>query len=301
MFIERYVELDIDKVKRSIPLYCENKLSYFRREKSGNYTFMIKDGFTHELHMNLISYEILRLCLGKQSIKEICHEIANRYPDVKCKRLEFDIIQIIKQFDALNLIDWGKDGSPFMKSYEKEINGKFVIKLAEEKDIRDVSCFYKELLPSPSNEVTFYLYPPRDRMEYLKDLFLRHKFFSYSEDFFLVSFKDSSKSCGIVSIKSNKAISSAGVIGTIGFRDIDNKDLVDIMNEIINSYISLCFQLCKKIEFQLCPSKENYSLSLEKALLELGAKKEAVLKSEFPEENGDIIIYSYFLSKEDGR
>ena len=30
-------------------------------------------------------------------------------------------------------------------------------------------------------------------------------------------------------------------------------------------------------------------------------KKEAVLKSEFPEENGDIIIYSYFLSKEDGR
>ena len=48
MFIERYVELDIDKVKRSIPLYCENKLSYFRREKSGNYTFMIKDGFTHE-------------------------------------------------------------------------------------------------------------------------------------------------------------------------------------------------------------------------------------------------------------
>ena len=92
-----------------------------------------------------------------------------------------------------------------------------------------------------------------------------------------------------------------GVIGTIGFRDIDNKDLVDIMNEIINSYISLCFQLCKKIEFQLCPSKENYSLSLEKALLELGAKKEAVLKSEFPEENGDIIIYSYFLSKEDGR
>ena len=26
-----------------------------------------------------------------------------------------------------------------MKSYEKEINGKFVIKLAEEKDIRDVT------------------------------------------------------------------------------------------------------------------------------------------------------------------
>lgn len=298
MLIQNYNELDIEKVRESIPIYCESRLSYFRRENEGNYTFIIRNGFTNELHVNAISYEILHLCIGNQTIRDIAKEIASRYPTVNFQNIEHDVVQVIKKFDALNLIDWGKDGSPFMKNYVKEVKDKFIVKLAEEKDIREISKFYRNFLSVQNIKSTFYLYPPRDHAEYLQELFLRHKLFSYTEDFFLIYFKNNKNICGVVSIKSNKAISAVGVVGTIAFSEIESTEFVEIITQIINSYVELCFPLCKKIEIQFCPSKNNYSSVLEDTMSDIGLEKEAVLKSEFPEENGDLIIYSRFLVKE---
>lgn len=281
----------------SIPVFSKDNLLYFRDEKEGYMTLISKEHpETMELIINPTSKEILELCDGKRTISNIYKTFEEWYPKVSKQRLQLDINKTFSTYSRLGIIKW-KGGNPFIDEMREKIGGDLSISVGYEEHLPIIMDFLNSFgIPTQEYNIPddyyFYLNPILLPNQEYKDVVIRQKLFSFSEELFLLREKD--ELSGLVTIGVpiiQKGKSKAGVINLI----IIKKE--DIIFKSLIKYALMIFPIFSIVE----PTKINFLSEKEDEdiishLKENGFVSEETRKNEIGF-NKDINLYSYYYSE----
>jgi len=281
----------------SIPMFSKDNLMYFRDEKEGYMTLISKEHpETMELIINPTSKEILELCDGKRSIPDIYKTFEEWYPDVSKKRLQLDINKILSTYSRLGIIKW-KGKNPFIDEMKEEIGGDFSISVGYEEHLPVIMDFLnsfgipKQELYIP-DDYYFYLNPILLPNQEYKDVVIRQKLFSFSEEFFIL--RDKNKLLGLITMGVpiiQKGKSKAGVINLIVIKKEDKifKNLLEYILRIFPM-----FSIVEPTKIKFFSEKEDKDIISH--LKENGFVLEGTLKNEIGF-NKNLTLYSYYYEE----
>jgi hypothetical protein len=273
------------------PKFKYSNLGWYREEKEGYWTFIPKyHPETRELVINRTSKDILNFCDGCRTIQQIEEEMNKKYPDASTIQIKNDISKMLSKFSRLGVIEWDGE-NPFLERKEEPINEEFSMVIAQEDNLMDILNFLKDSQNYDKDRYYFYANPVNVSAEY-SELELRHKLFSFKEEFFLV--KNKKKVVGLISIAMPKLIYfCSALIKNI----VTPSELIeDHINYSIDNLLFLSVNEVIKIEL----FEDNSTIlddTLKKILLNNNFVEEAYLKNELGFDK-DLRIYSWFYKKE---
>lgn len=266
---------------RAIPVLKKENLAYSREEKEGYWTLIPKlHPETRELIVNFTAEEILELCDGKRSLKEIEEVMMNRYPSVQRAQIEIDVEKTIASFSRLGVIEWMDGDNPFLYRCKAPLGGDFWLAIGQEDDILRIENFIKyfQVLSSAqfdSKEMFRYKSPYVHEKEY-EILALRQKLFAYIEEFFLLFHHQ--EIWGLLSVEiplhSNSTVAMIKMIIT------PKEYFRELLRYAQDNFLMLVVRDTTKIRIiELLP--EPLDLTMKEVLLSEGYKEEGILQDEF--------------------
>lgn len=270
------------------PKLIKNCFDYIRREKENNYLILLN---THpelgNLWINETTYSILKSFDGEKNIKEIINLFISKFVNLEEKTIDEDIKNVLSRFSFFGLIDWQGYENPFQISYEKSLNNKFILKVAEEKDTLEILNFIKS-----SSELSKGLLSSYFNIKNYNHLSLRARIFQKIEEFFILYDKNGNIINIISVVMPNLTNSTTGLINFIA----DISDLQNVKNLIDFAIIAIpdisIIQL-NKITFL---GKEEYKNILNSIFSDIGFVNESILKNETSINSLDY-LWSYFYEK----
>jgi len=281
----------------SIPVFSKDNLMYFRDEKEGYMTLISKEHpETMELIINPTSKEILEFCDGNRTISDIYKAFEEGYPDVSKKRLQLDINKTLSTYSRLGIIKW-KGKNPFINEMREEIGGDFSISVGYEEHLPVIMDFLNsfgihEQEYNIPDDFYFYLNPILLPNQEYKDVVIRQKLFSFSEEFFIL--REKNKLLGLITmgvpiIQQGKT--KAGVINLIVIKKEDEifKNLLEYILRIFPM-----FSIVEPTKIKFFSEKKDKDIISH--LKENGFVLEGTLKNEIGF-NRDITLYSYYYDE----
>ncbi len=281
----------------AVPIFSKDYLLYFRDEKEGYMTLISKEHpETMELIINPTSKQILELCNGKRTISDIYKTFEKWYPQVSKKKLHMDIIKALSNFSRLGIIKWeGKN--PFVNEMREEIDNNIYMLVGYEEHFSLIMNFLNSFgIPQQKYNIAhnyyFYLNPLSIPNHEYRDVAIRQKLFSYSEEFFLIRRKD--KTIGLITVSVpiyQKGKSKAGVINLIVVEK-KNKILDYAFDYILR--IFPIFSIVQPTKIKIFLEKEDDEIIAH--LKEKGFKLEGKVKNEIDFDK-NLVVYSYYYVK----
>ena len=273
------------------PNFKYTNLGWYREEKEGYWTFIPKyHPETRELVINRTSKDILNFCDGRKSIQQIEQDMKKKYPDAPVSQLKNDRLKMLSKFSRLGIIEWDGE-NPFLERKEEPINDKFSMVIAQEDNLEDILDFFGDSKNYDNDKYFIYSNPVNVSAEY-SEVELRHKLFSFREEFFLI--KNQANVVGLISIAMPTLIYYCSALIKNIITPVEF--IQDHINYSIDNLLFLSVNEVIKIEL----FEDNSAFlndDLKKILISNDFIEEAYLKNELGY-NRDLRIYSWFYKKE---
>jgi len=272
----------------SKPVFIKENVEYEREEKNGFWTYLSKaHSEAREIIVNGTSKEILSLCDGSRTTKQIEKEMKKRYPDAKFKKIKTDVDSVIASFSRLGIIDW-KGVNPFLYRKPEIIENDMSMMIAQEEDISSILEFIENHSERKDADYIYYKSPSVPGDEYA-ELGLRQKLFFYAEEFFLLV--KGNKIIGLMSIGVDKFAGNT----VAGLRlIICPKEHLKRLLEYTQDYSPIISVVeYSKVRF-LEPLYKEASPELIELLKKEGYQKEGTLKNEFGLDKNVILWAKYY-------
>jgi len=261
------------------PVFKKENLMYEREEKEGFYTIIPKyHPETKELVINRTARELLELCDGRRTLEEIEKEMLFRYPEIPSAKIKADVLSVISKFSRLLVIEWIGE-NPFLYKKEEILSDDLSLVVGQEEDIFkilkfiDGSNIFQEI--KYSEDYFYYKDPLLNELEYVEEVALRAKLFSYAEEFFLL--RKNSEIIGLISI--GVPIMPRVTAAVIKLIIAPKEYFVDFIKYAQDSFPLLTVKRITKIKIFETSSKKMQS-ELKKEFENLGYKEEGTLEHE---------------------
>ncbi len=228
---------------------------------------------------------ILRLCDSCLAPQEVSGRLHSLYPDVELAEIENDVQEILFTFSKNGLIDWGKEGNPFMTTKEVRLADGYSLALAGEEDIRTLIQFIHS--PSFYQNALSYMNPLRDDNEYSDELLYRAKLFNYSEEFFLLK-DNENRVKGVVSVLLPTQKKSTSC--SFGLLSLDEAYLEAAWGMVKEVLPEIAVWDVSKIKFHGILQKHDRITEL---LEQMEFSKEGIFKQEIYHHDIEIVSYLY--------
>ena len=138
----------------SIPIYLKDKETFFRKERNGLYSLMVKDrGELGYLRINQMAKHIMEMCDGSHSIQNIVYEIESRFEVPKKAKLFDDIDRTIHILWRLGLIGF-KSYNYLLTRYQVSKRGYTYVFMQEEDALEFNSNRYSIMLRNACIDIT---------------------------------------------------------------------------------------------------------------------------------------------------
>ena len=241
----------INSLEKHVPTIDRDSIAFFREEKDGVYSILSNCGYTSEMILNKTGKEIMDLCCDNRSIAEIISAVSKVYTNVKEDIIKNDTLNLLYNFNRIQIIQWKDGESPFMFNNSYDIPDG-TVSMATEKDIRTISAFMRK---GTRHQKPFYTLINYTRSEesYCDEVFIRYTLFDCVEDYFIV--KDNQKEVvGVISVIPPK---DERVSCQFGIVSCNPQFASDAINVIVQNYPQIASDVikCEKFKIQLLKSQ----------------------------------------------
>ncbi|GEM_PF-2372996 len=126
------------------PIFLNNLIAYSREENNGFLSFrFITPALSNETILNWTSVEIIKICDGEHSIKDIVDHFVTRYKAPRDVVFN-DVVSIVQNFLDLQLLTWEGD-NPFIDKFKFELGDGYEAYLADYKDTNKIIDYFNKV------------------------------------------------------------------------------------------------------------------------------------------------------------
>jgi|GEM_PF-6268754 len=289
MYIKDLNDANLKLLERSKPLFSNENLTYFRKEKNGYVTCWSKNHpMLNEIIVNPIAYEFLKLCDGERYPEDVVTEALKIFKNVDRDTLKKDFIDILFKFSTAGLVTWREGKNPYMKNYTRTISEDLVIENADENDLLELKEFVIENMDNCKEELSLYLNPNRMEEEYKDEVLYREKLFLFSEEFFVLSKNGIIKGVLSILIPTRQKIP----VSTFGLVIMPHENMGHMIDFVSNILLDIAVTDISKIKFlSIVDDMQSEKIKLE--LLTNNFESEAILKNELGKRDVEVLSYIF--------
>lgn len=282
------VEFDnINNILESIPQKRNEGIIYIREEKKSYFSLLSDNGNINYTMLNRTGKQILDLCDGKSTVKNMVEILLKEYSGVERKRIENDLVKTLYNFTQTRIISWkGKNSmnnNPFLNHEAEKLDGEYTISLCTEDDIRILQKRFAKFFSSreklPGMEKYFL---GNDMREFANFVTLRQFLFSYSKDFFII-YKNNKIEGVIVVHPVQEVYLNSAIIQMI---DMPNEILTVAIKKIKEYYSNWPYKTINSLRIYI---PEN-DAEVEEEIIKCGFKLEGIREREYLE-NINLKVY----------
>ncbi|MBW2603508.1 MAG: PqqD family peptide modification chaperone [Deltaproteobacteria bacterium] len=270
-------------LNKAVPIYQKDAIVFYREEKDGFMTVLLKDSLGGMKLLNATSRNILDLCDGSNSVAQIHSVLKDRFPQETSNTLLRDLKQALMIMTSENLVRWKDDQNPFLLNqslFEVRHNAQARVYRATENDFNQITDFVKKATAqeqtSDDPRLVTVIASSFIRARIFNDLILRSRMFNFTERIYFL--EQEGDKIGMLSVLDDFPMSRRGLVNLLTLTNEHNV-LEDILY-LLGGAISDVKKHISKLKCSLFtdqPDVDNYGACLQKA----GFVREGVLKSEY--------------------
>jgi MoaA/NifB/PqqE/SkfB family radical SAM enzyme len=233
--------------------------------------------------LNRTGAKIFELCNGENSSEDIIRVMHSRFPTMDSEVLEKDVLECLHNMRNLGLIDWEEECDQPKKG--------IYARIAEEKDIKDISDFVIQRLNGKKNNLAEYSYQPVCLDSYYSPIAIRVRSFHNKEIYSLLTIDGKIR-----------AVASLGAMGPPLKSSQISMFLVDsiVSDTDANTFMEFQLSMIEKLELSKLKcgiTPETSKPAFINFLKNNQFRHEATLKSEMGH-GKDVVIFSRLLVKD---
>lgn len=285
---------NVESFSNTKPLKME--IPYFRKENNGYYSVLTNNGDSNYSMLNQTSFQILSLCDGARTVKDILSVLKEQYPDVLERTLFSDLSTVLGTLTYINAIEWKDDEKVNANPYQVNasvILNQYTLSLVAENEIRDLAAFLRTVAREPTSITGNLNYVwGTDYREYDNSAIIRQCLYSYYKDFFAL--KQHSLMVGAIVVQpSHEAFLNAAMIQLISLPPECTKLAI---TEIIDYYSKFPYKKINLLRIQLPQTYYEQNQKLVNDLVAIGFNLESKQSKVYCEQ--DMYTYSYEIRRE---
>jgi len=125
------------------PRFKKSNVAYSREENDGYVSFRFQSpGTSNETILNDTCVEIIKICNGQNSIKDIVDHIMATYEGAPLDLVVKDVVETVQKLMRMQLITWEEE-NPFIPKYRIDLGEGYSIYRADYSDIPKINNFFK--------------------------------------------------------------------------------------------------------------------------------------------------------------
>lgn len=270
------------------PNFLKNLIAYSREENNGFVSFRFTTPMLgNETMLNRTCVEIIKLCNGENSVKNIVDHFVTQYEAPREVVLN-DVVSIIQKFLELQLLTWEGD-NPFIDKVKFELGDGYKAYLADYKDVNNIVNYLNKVNimdEGKANSCYRYINPYVDVVNLVNRETLKSGFLTKAQFIFVLEKED--KVSGIFFGMNNMKLNVNTIITV----------LIDGNENIKDRFLDYVFSVLPQISNELITKFRAYLLdnnSIENTLF----KEELFIKGVTLEDelgyNLNVVEYNYCI------
>ena len=287
------------------------QVPYVRKEHKGYYSVIGNDGSGGVSMLNRTSMEILDLCDGRRTIREIVDVMHERYPDASEKQLLQDVLGSFDRFEDIGLVvlsttrpqkhSFRQSGELSVSSCEAEES----LRLATENDYPVISGYLTRIQKSfeSNTDETTVCFAYGDMKRSASQVVLRRELFSFEADYFLLSGRHSAKDfptlSGIAKIEYPMDVMRNGATLTLLYAP--KKQLPLIIDGIESIYASYPLRNVPSLRINIPVMTREGLEETARSLDSIGFSLESIQYGEYGPDNSDLAVFVRYFEAGDNR
>jgi len=262
---------------------CKEHL-FTRTEQDGTSLLLIKPS-AHQVFLNKTGVKILDLAFNYEDTDEVLTQLSKDYPSVDTRILESDMIELFHLLDIYEIICWDFNATKLYNSFYLDNENRVLVKIAGDKDYRNVSNFIKTI--GLKNSI---YHCQVELPSYYDPIALRYHTFNDKEYGIFTCIDEEIHSYMSV-IPPASEESMVLVITSIFLKpSLEDAVIRDLILGMLNRMMHLITGRVRKIRIGDTGKTAPEIINIFKSI---GFEKECELKDEAP--YGDLIMYTKFL------
>ena len=282
---------------------------FIREEEQGFYSVIGNDGSGEVSMLNKTSMEILDLCDGERSVRDIANDLCSRYPNIAIDRIVQDVLDAFSKFEDIGVTTYAASKQSRVASFPLECpsflygDASGFLHLATENDYPIILEYLNSIRNRSVSEVN------ESRIDYVYgnveqnacQVFLRRELFSFSSDYFLISDRGTPKVVsslkGMVKVEySSDAMRNGAFLTLIDMEEVMLRPIVSCIESFYSTY---AIRNVSSLRINILPSSSD-APTLAKSLLKAGFSLESIQNGEYGQKSMDLAVFVYYFGDFDG-